>query len=100
MSFIEVYTPPDFEWDDAKSQRNALTRALPFDLAIELFEGPIVVQTDNRRDYGETRTRTIGTVNGLVLVCVYTDRGSVRRIISLRDANRRERDAYRDKVRC
>ncbi len=37
----------------------------------------------------------IGAVRGIVLVCVYVDRGEVRRIISLRAANRKERDAYR-----
>jgi uncharacterized DUF497 family protein len=31
----------------------------------------------------------------LTLHCVYTQRGEVRRIISLRYANRKERDAYR-----
>ena len=39
--------------------------------------------------------QAIGMVGGLILLCVYTDRGTVRRIISLRHANRRERDAYR-----
>jgi uncharacterized DUF497 family protein len=34
-------------------------------------------------------------VAGEILACVYTDRAEMRRIISLRHANRRERDAYR-----
>jgi len=85
----------EFEWDPAKSERNREERGLPFELAVELFEGPISEQADNRRDYGETRVQAIGRVGGSILVCVYTDRGEVRRIISLRDANRRERNAYR-----
>jgi uncharacterized DUF497 family protein len=32
---------------------------------------------------------------GLTLICVYTDRGPVRRIISLRRAKWSERNAYR-----
>ncbi|HEY7298363.1 MAG TPA: BrnT family toxin [Xanthobacteraceae bacterium] len=48
-----------------------------------------------RRDYGERRIKAIGRAAGQVLVCVYTDRSTARRIISLRVANRRERDAYR-----
>jgi len=39
--------------------------------------------------------QAIGMIGTVVLACVYTDRGLVRRIISLRPANRRERDEYR-----
>ena len=38
----------------------------------------------------------IGMARGMILLCVYTDRGPVRRIISLRPANRKERDDYRE----
>ena len=85
----------EFEWDEAKSERNRIERGLPFDLAIELFRGLTVDQVDHRRDYGEPRIRTIGSAGGAVLVCVWTDRGVVRRIISLRPASRKERDGYR-----
>jgi len=85
----------DFEWDQWKSNRNSLEPALPFDLAVLLFNGPTLERRDLRRDYGELRVLAIGHVGGLILHCVYTDRGPVRRVISLRPANRRERDAYR-----
>ncbi len=85
----------DFVWDEAKSERNHAERALPFGLAPELFAGPVVEQVDDRRNYGEIRMKAIGVVGGLVMACVYTDRGAARRIISLRYANRRERHAYR-----
>lgn len=85
----------DFEWDDAKSESNRIERDLPFDLAIKMFDGQTLEQLDARRDYQEVRVQAIGTVGSLILLCVYTDRGAVRRIISLRPANRRERDAYR-----
>jgi uncharacterized DUF497 family protein len=85
----------DFEWDRAKSARNAAERGLPFALAALLFDGPVLERIDARRDFGELRVRAIGRVGEAVLHCVYTDRGDVRRIISLRRANRKERDAYR-----
>jgi uncharacterized DUF497 family protein len=85
----------DFEWDGAKNERNRITRDLPFELAIELFDGQFTEQVDNRHSYGETRLRAIGMAGGVVLACVYTDRGTVRRIISLRRANRKERNGYR-----
>lgn len=84
----------EFEWDEAKSEHNRVTRGLPFDLVEELFGGRVVAEPDSRRDYGEQRMIAIGRAGGLVLVCIYTDRGAVRRIISLRKANRRERNAY------
>jgi uncharacterized DUF497 family protein len=85
-----------FEWDEAKSERNRLLRGLPFGLAIPLFEGLVVERLDARRDYGEIRMCAVGEVGGLYLACVYTDRGGIRRIISLRRANRRERHGYRE----
>jgi uncharacterized DUF497 family protein len=85
----------DFEWDRAKSDRNESERGLPFELAIVLFDGPVIEHVDDRHGYGEIRIRAIGVVGGATLHCVYTLRGKVRRIISLRYANRRERDAYR-----
>ncbi len=84
-----------FEWDYAKSHRNAIDRRLPFDLALALFDGPTLETVDVRREYGEIRIKAIGIVRGVCLVCVYTDRDDIRRIISLRLANRKERDGYR-----
>lgn len=85
----------DFEWDQRKSDRNALERDLPFELAMVLFDGPTIEQPDDRLEYRELRVRAVGKTFGAILHCVYTDRPGVRRIISLRPANRRERDAYR-----
>ena len=85
----------DFEWDRAKSDWNERERGLPFELAALLFDGPTIERADERRHYGETRIRAIGVVGNMTLHCVYTQRGEVRRIIGLRYANRKERDAYR-----
>lgn len=85
-----------FEWDAAKSAHNATARGLPFELAVLLFDGPTLEAEDTRRPYGEVRMRAVGEVGGDTLVCVYTDRAAdIRRIISLRWANRRERNGYR-----
>ena len=84
-----------FEWDSSKSMRNARERQLPFELAMALFDSPTSEVPDRRRDYGEVRIRAIGVVRNTILACVYTDRGGRRRIISLRVATGKERDAYR-----
>jgi len=59
-----------------------------------MFDGPTLETIDARRDYGEVRVKAIGVVRGACLVCVYTDRGDVRRIISLRLAGGKERNGY------
>ena len=83
-----------YTWDEAKSRRNATERNLPFELAEAMFAGPTVEVIDERFDYGEQRIMAMGQVGAAVLVCVYADRGNVRRIISLREATRREAHDY------
>jgi hypothetical protein len=84
-----------FEWDGAKSARNGRERGLPFEVTMAIFDNPTLETADRRVDSGEKRIKAIGIVRGVTMVCVYCDRDSVRRIISLRVANRKERHAYR-----
>jgi uncharacterized DUF497 family protein len=84
----------EFEWDAAKSDRNTRERGLPFELAALLLENDVLARIDARHDYGEIRVQAIGAVAGEVLACVYTMRGDTCRIVSLRAASRKERDAY------
>ncbi|MFM8606595.1 MAG: BrnT family toxin [Hyphomicrobiales bacterium] len=63
-----------------------------------IFDGPVQTVIDDRKDYGEVRLIALGEVDGVVLVVVYTDRGDVRRIISARYANKKERELWRSFV--
>ncbi len=83
-----------FDWDPAKNARNQRERGFGFDFATLIFEGDTIEWPDNRHDYGEARIRWIGEVDGLLLCIVFTDRGDVRRIISARRANRKEREQW------
>ena len=87
-----------FAWDSRKSAQNLQIRGFDFDFATLVFEGPTLAREDQRRDYGETRFIAIGLAQGIALTVVYTDRAEsgvlVRRIISARLSNRRERQAY------
>jgi uncharacterized protein len=47
-------------FDPAKSERNAVERELPFDLAAEFDFETALIGEDRRRDYGETRYVAIG----------------------------------------
>jgi uncharacterized DUF497 family protein len=81
----------EFDWHDAKSEKNYDERGFGFDFAAQIFFGRVLTQIDDRQDYGEVRVRAIGEVEGLVLVVIYTDRDDVRWIISARLANKKER---------
>ena len=83
-----------FEWDDAKHARNIEIRGVGFDDGALIFDGTVVDWPDERHAYGEVRHRAVGMSDGDLLHVVYTDRGEVRRIISVRRANRKEREAW------
>lgn len=51
---------------------------------------------DHRFDYGEDRWLVFGHIDGRIHVAVITYRGADERIISLRRANRKERNAYEE----
>jgi uncharacterized DUF497 family protein len=84
------------EWDTAKDAINRAKHGFPLALAVPLFDGTERVGPDVRFDYGEERLVARGMIEGRLFVCVFTRRGETLRIISLRKANRREQDAYRD----
>ena len=88
-----------FEWDPEKSEANLEERGFDFAFATLIFEGPTLEKQDRRRDYGERRFVATGLADEIALTVVYTDRlddegERVRRIISARRSNRRERKAY------
>ena len=72
-------------------------RAAPLFPAAYVFEGLVHVADDDRKDYGERRQVAYGLIRDRLFVCVFTDRGETRRIISLRKANSREVEAYAPK---
>lgn len=90
-----------FEWDSDKSDANLVDRGFDFAFASLIFEGPTLEKEDRRHGYGELRMLALGVADGLILTVVYTDRTDeagepVRRIISARRSNRRERRAYQE----
>lgn len=87
-----------FAWDRKKSAQNLRDRGSDFEFATLVFEGPTLEREDNRQDYGEKRVVAIGLAQGIALTVVFTDRAEagvvIRRIVSARLSNRRERQAY------
>ena len=85
----------DFEWDLAKSNACRNSRNFDFAYVIAVFVDPtLLVEHDQRWDYGEERFRALGIVEGKVYVVVFTRRDKAIRIISARRANSREVKRY------
>ncbi|BBK31184.1 hypothetical protein EDC65_1375 [Stella humosa] len=86
----------DFDWTPAKNERNLRERAIGFDKAARIFLGPVIEFCDSRHSYGEVRIVALGVADGRELVVVYSDRDGVRRIISARRANTKERKLWHE----
>lgn len=81
-------------FDEAKRAKTLRERGLDFADAGEVFAGATLDLADQRADYGEPRVITMGMLCERVVVIVWTPRGAVRRIISMRYANEREREKF------
>ena len=86
------------EFDPKKRNWTLTERGLDMARAHEVFEGLGISFPDNRVDYGEPRFVRIGYLDGRMVVLVWTKRGDVFRIISLRKANGREQALYEKRM--
>jgi uncharacterized DUF497 family protein len=88
-----------FEWDERKNRANIRKHGLSFADAWEIFDGPMLVDIDDRADYGEPRWIGIGQIQSRIVVIVFAepDEETVR-VISLRKALSHERRAYEEGI--
>ena len=84
----------NFEFNKVKRDKTLLERGLDFARAYEIFAGFHFTGQDNRGSYEEHRFITVGHLDDRLIVLVWTPRGEVRRIISMRKANDREKAIY------
>jgi uncharacterized DUF497 family protein len=81
---------PQYEWDVRKAASNLEKHGVSFE-AVRRFDWASAIEAeDTRYDYGETRMQALGRIGDRSYVLVYTLRGETVRVISLREANRRE----------
>jgi uncharacterized DUF497 family protein len=94
-----------FEWDEIKNRANQRKHGVSFEVAARLFADPFAVSEQDRVEGGERRWRTIGLVEGrLLLLVAHTAREAdeegglveIVRIISARPATRQERRRYEE----
>ena len=84
-------------WDEAKNRSNQKKHGISFEDATQSFRDPLRVTVLDRIEDGETRWHTFGMARGvLLLTVVHTsdDWESFVRIISARQATRKERRRY------
>jgi uncharacterized DUF497 family protein len=87
-----------FEWDERKSKRNAKKHGVTFGEASTVFGDPLASTIfDPRHSDDEDRFVTLGaSANGRLLVVAFTDRRKRIRIISAREASKKERRDYEE----
>ena len=85
-----------FEWDDAKASQNRTKHGVAFEEAATVFADTLSLTIDDPlHSVKEERFVTIGeSALRRLLVVVHTERGDTIRIISARQATRRERKDY------
>jgi uncharacterized protein len=84
-----------FEWDEAKNLENIRKHEIDFADVLSVFDGEMLIELDDRFDYGEDRWFGIGFLGLGIAVIVLTERRKdVTRIISARRANRHEQKRF------
>lgn len=85
----------EFEWDDRKNRSNFLKHGIWFEDAIRIFDDVTVDEIDGRIDYGEVRISSVGILDGILYITVTTtDRSGRIRLITARQASRKERRRF------
>ena len=82
------------EFDPAKDLANQSKHGVSLSVAGQLDWEAALVWIDGRFEYGETRMIALAPKTEILYYVAFVDRGEVRRVISLRHANRREVKHY------
>ena len=84
----------EIEFDPVKDAINQAKHGVSLALAADLKWDAALVWVDTRHEYGELRMIALAPEINVLYYVAFVDRGEVRRIISLRRANRREVKHY------
>jgi uncharacterized protein len=86
------------EFDPAKDELNHTKHGVSLALARQLDWDAALVWVDDRFTYDETRMVALAPAMDTLYYVAFIDRGEVRRIISLRRAERREVTHYVENI--
>lgn len=83
-----------FEWNEEKRQTTIEDRGVDFLYAALIFEGRTLTREDIRENYGETRFISLGLVEDVPYIVVYTERGENIRLITAWKGGRSDYEEY------
>lgn len=86
----------DPDKDAVNQEKHGVSLAFGIDVLSDANRLDVI---DVRFDYAEERFISYGRVDGRIWVCVFTLRGDIHRVISVRKANDRETRRYHDTPR-
>ncbi|ETX03983.1 MAG: hypothetical protein ETSY2_31445 [Candidatus Entotheonella gemina] len=88
----------EFEWDESKARPNLSKHGVSFDEARTVFDDPLYIDFyDPDHSDDEDRYLIIGlSQQRRLLIMSYTERSDRTRLISAREATRRERETYEE----
>ena len=84
-----------WDWDEDKRRLNRAKHGLDFAEIARFDWASASIAPDGRLDYGEVRLVAIGLIGDRLHVVIFTRRGPMIRVISLRKANAREQNRWR-----
>jgi len=84
----------EFNWSETKRALNLKAHGLDFVDAPRVFEGATYTFEDDRLSYGEQRFITLGLLAGIPVSVVHTEDDHEIRVISFRQATKREKQIY------
>jgi len=88
-----------FEWDAEKNKANIHKHRIDFDDVPPVFDGPMYVALDTRKEYGEDRWIGIGLLGQAIVVVVFLEKANdTIRIISARKAEKHEREKFKKEL--
>ena len=89
-----------FDWDVRKAASNVRLHGITFQEASTVFGDPLAITVADPDHSGEeSRFVDLGMSDrGRIIVVSYTERGEIIRIISARNATRRERQTYEEEA--
>lgn len=90
-----INSPTEFEWDKHNIEHLHKHRVEPGECEQVFFNIPLTVEPDLVHSRGEERYFALGKTNmGRTLVVIFTARKTKMRVITARDANKKERIRY------
>ena len=90
----------NFEWGEEKNEKNIRKHKIDFRDVPQVFDGPMIVNIDDRMDYGEIRWIGMGFLRNIIAIIVFIEKDDdTIHIISARKANKHESKIFSKEIK-